>query len=229
MNLLNFFQRIDDYISYLSNNTLNEKLLLIKFLNKNISLIDTGSNYGSYIKFVQKNFSIDKAFIFEPSKKNYRYLKKEFKGSKFLIKPYATSNKMCKRKFYEYQISSMSSFYPNLKIYDSFNKKKKKYLVKVVKLDNVIDSNKIDLCKIDVQGEDLNTLKGMKNLLKNNKIKLLKIELSFEDLYNKNNNWISIINFLNKYRYNLIGITKIKYKNLKIIFMDCYFISSSYY
>ena len=227
MNLLNLFQKLDDYISYLNSNTVNEKSLLLKALDKNINIIDVGSNYGSYINFIRNNFVIKKAFLFEPSKKNYQYLKNKYEGLQYSIKPYATSNKNTKKIFYEYEITSMSSLYSDLKTYNSFNKIKKKYLVKVIKLDDFIKVKKIDLCKIDVQGEDLNTLKGMHKILKEKIIKLLKIELSFEPLYGNNNDWIKIINFLSKYKYKLIGITKIKYKNLKIIFMDCYFIDSS--
>jgi FkbM family methyltransferase len=227
MNLLNLFQKLDDYISYLNSNTVNEKSLLSKALGNKISLIDVGSNYGSYLSFISNNFSIEKAFVFEPSKTNYQYLKNKFKKFNYIIKPYATSNKNNKRMFYQYEITSMSSLYPDLKTYNSFNKIKNKYLVKVIKLDDFIKVKKIDLCKIDVQGEDLNTLKGMQKLLKKKIIKLIKIELSFESIYGNNNDWIKIINFLNKYKYKLIGITKIKYKNLKIIFMDCYFIDSS--
>ena len=227
MNLLNLFQKLDDYISYLSSNTVNEKSLLSKALGNKISLIDVGSNYGSYLSFISNYFSIKKAFVFEPSKTNYQYLKNKFKKFNYIIKPYATSNKNNKIMFYQYEITSMSSLYPDLKTYNSFNKIKNKYLVKVIKLDDFIKVKKIDLCKIDVQGEDLNTLKGMQKLLKKKVIKLIKIELSFEPIYGNNNDWIKIINFLNKYKYKLIGITKIKYKNLKIIFMDCYFIDSS--
>jgi FkbM family methyltransferase len=227
MNLLNLFQKLDDYISYLNSNTVSEKSLLSKALGNKISLIDVGSNYGSYLSFISNNFSIEKAFVFEPSKTNYQYLKNKFKKFNYIIKPYATSNKNNQRMFYQYEITSMSSLYPDLKTYNSFNKIKNKYLVKVIKLDDFIKVKKIDLCKIDVQGEDLNTLKGMQKLLKKKIIKLIKIELSFEPIYGNNNDWIKIINFLNKYKYKLIGITKIKYKNLKIIFMDCYFIDSS--
>ena len=76
MNLLNLFQKLDDYISYLNSNTVNEKSLLSKALGNKISLIDVGSNYGSYLSFISNNFSIEKAFVFEPSKTNYQYLKK---------------------------------------------------------------------------------------------------------------------------------------------------------
>jgi aryl-alcohol dehydrogenase-like predicted oxidoreductase len=74
MSLLNIFQKLDDYMSYLNGNTVNEKSLLLKALDKNINLIDVGSNYGSYINLIKNNFLIKKAFIFEPSKKNYQYL-----------------------------------------------------------------------------------------------------------------------------------------------------------
>ena len=79
-----------------------------------------------------------------------------------------------------------------------------------------------------MQVEELNTLKGMKKILSKKIIKLIKIELNFEPLYvkNKTDDWINIINFFHKYKYKLIGVTKIKYNNLKISFMDCYFTSS---
>ena len=69
MSLLKLFQKLDDYLSYLNSNTINEKSLLLKLLDKNINLIDIGSNYGSYIDFVKENFLIKKCFIFKPSKK----------------------------------------------------------------------------------------------------------------------------------------------------------------
>jgi FkbM family methyltransferase len=228
MSLLKLFQKLDDYISYLNSNTINEKSLLLKLLDKNINLIDIGSNYGSYIDFVEENFLIKKCFIFEPSKKNFEKLKTKYKGPNYIIKPYASSNKKGKKMFYEYEVSSMSSLHQDYKLYKSFNNIKKKYLVNVVKLDDIIQMKKIDLCKIDVQGEELNTLKGMKKILSKKIIKLIKIELNFEPLYvkNKTDDWISIINFFHKYKYKLIGVTKIKYNNLKINFMDCYFASS---
>ena len=143
MNLLNLFQKLDDYISYLNSNTVNEKSLLSKALGNKISLIDVGSNYGSYLSFISNNFSIEKAFVFEPSKTNYQYLKNKFKKFNYIIKPYATSNKNNKRMFYQYEITSMSSLYPDLKTYNSFNKIKNKYLVKVIKLDDFIKVKKL--------------------------------------------------------------------------------------
>ena len=75
-----------------------------------------------------------------------------------------------------------------------------------------------DLVKIDCEGEDFNVLKGSQKLLKNNQIKLLKIEITF-----KKNNFFNIIHFLNKYKYQIISITKIKYEDQKLSYIDAYF------
>ena len=64
-----------------------------------------------------------------------------------------------------------------------------------------------------------------KNLKKKN-IKLLKIELSFMQRYKQNkSNFIEIVNLLKKNGYDLITISKIKYKDEKILLMDAYFLS----
>ena len=85
---------------------------------------------------------------------------------------------------------------------------------------------KIDFCKIDVQGEEINVLKGMKKNLKKKKIKLLKIEITFIERYiGIKSNFNQIISFFLKYNYHLISISKVKYKNNRLLFMDAYFLS----
>ena len=72
--------------------------------------------------------------------------------------------------------------------YQKFNKKKK-----------------IDFCKIDVQGEEMNVLKGMKLNLKKN-IHLIKIEISFLERYQGvQSNFYEIIMYLMKFKYHLIS------------------------
>ena len=64
----------------------------------------------------------------------------------------------------------------------------------------------------------------MKKNLKNKNIRLLKIELSLTNLYKgASSNFYEILNYLKFYKYTLISISKIKYKNNKLIFMDAYF------
>ena len=85
---------------------------------------------------------------------------------------------------------------------------------------------KIDFCKIDVQGEEINVLKGMSLNLKKKNIHLIKIEISFIERYKGvKSNFYEIVSYLIKYNYHLISISKIKYKEDKILLMDAYFIS----
>ena len=138
---------------------------------------------------------------------------------------YALSNKKGTRTFYQYNISSQSSFYEQNNLFKSLKKLNKKIKIKTIKFDDFFNKNQvIDFCKIDVQGEEMNVLKGMKKNLKNKKIKLLKVELSFIERYQDvKPNFYDIIGFLNKYKYKLISISKIKYRNEKILLMDAFF------
>ncbi len=65
--------------------------------------------------------------------------------------------------------------------------------------------------------------------VKKRKINLIKIEISFTERYkNVNSNFYDIVFFLKKYNYNLISISKIKYKNERILLMDAFFLSSNF-
>ena len=101
----------------------------------------------------------------------------------------------------------------------------KKIKVQTKKFDSVFNNfKKIDFCKIDVQGEDPNVLRGMKKHLAKKKIRLVKIEIIFISLYiNVEPNFYNILEFMKKNGYLLVSVSKIKFKNNKILFMDAFF------
>ena len=91
---------------------------------------------------------------------------------------------------------------------------------------NLKKNEKIDFCKIDVQGEEVRVLEGMKLNLRKKNIKIIKIEISFIERYiGVRSNFYQIVSFLIKFNYHLVSISKIKYKDNKILLMDAYFIS----
>jgi len=106
-------------------------------------------------------------------------------------------------------------------------KKIKKIKTKV--FDKVFDKNlKIDLCKVDTEGEDFNVLKGMKKNLKKGNINLLKVEMNFFSIRsNVKNTYLDIFNYLEELNYNFISISKTKYVNNKLLLMDVYFKKNS--
>ena len=64
----------------------------------------------------------------------------------------------------------------------------------------------------------------MEKNLKNGNIKLLKVEMCFPLMHkNINDSYLDTLNFLKKFNYNLFSITKIKFKNNHILFMDAFF------
>ena len=226
MNLLKYYQKIDDAISYLFSSVSNEKRLLKDNLkNREIIYVDIGTNVGNYLEFMKKNFNTKKVFCFEPIESLTKELNPFLNKSRDKIFNIALSDKEKKKTFYIYEIPSQSSFYKKSNTYKSIQKIKKKIKIKTQTFDKIFNKNlKIDFCKIDAQGEDFKILKGMKNNLKKGNIKLLKIEIGFPLHYEKvPNSYLDILNYLKKYNYNLFSITKIKYQNNHILFMDAFF------
>ena len=224
--LLKYYQMLDDAISYLFSSAANEKKLLKKiFNNKQLVVIDIGANQGNFIGFLKDNFILKKIYIFEPIKELSEQIKLRFKSNKIIISNLAISNKKGKKKFYQYSVTSTSSLYKQNNTFKSLKELDEVFNVETNKFDNLFNKNlKIDICKIDVQGEDYKVLLGMRQNLKKGNIKILKIELSLKTLYNgATANFYEILNYLRFYNYKLISLTKIKYKNNEIIFMDAYF------
>lgn len=227
MRLLKYYQQIDDAISYLLSSVSNEKKLLKEiFGKKEIIYVDIGTNVGNYLDYVKKNFKIKNVYCFEPIENLAKGLEKKILNTKKgKIFNCALSNKVSKKKFYLYDIPSQSSFYKQNNIYSSIQRIKKKINVDVKVFDKIFNKNlKIDFCKIDAQGEDYNILRGMQKNLKNGNIKLLKVELCFPLMHkNINFTYLDMLNYLKKFGYNLFSISKIKYKNNEILFIDAFF------
>jgi FkbM family methyltransferase len=219
------FQKINDTSQYLCGNTANEEKFLKKEFNKKIVYLDIGANNAFFYKKINKILDINKSILIEPAISVFDKIKLINKNDVKLN--IAVSSTCKKKKFFEYYISSQSSFYKKNNLFKSLNKIKKSYLVNVTTVEKIFQKfklNKIDLLKIDAQNEDLEILKGSKNLLLKNHIILIKIELSAISLYKgQNDNLTDIVIYLNKFRYKLVTITQCKYLDNKLLLLDAYF------
>ena len=226
MNLLKYYQKLDDAITYLFSSVSNEKKLLKDILKKKeIVYVDIGTNVGNYLNFIQKMFKTKKAYCFEPILELCKNLENNNKNKNLKIFNCSLSDERKYKNFYIYEIPSQSSFYRQKETYSSIQKIKKKIKIKTDIFDRIFNKNlKIDYCKIDAQGEDFKILKGMKQNLKKGNIKLLKVEISFPSMHkNMSSSYLDIFNYLAKFNYELFSISKIKYKNNSILFMDAFF------
>ena len=164
--LLKYYQKIDDAISYLFSSVCDEKKFLKKiFGKKKIFYIDIGTNEGNFLEYLNSQFKFKKIICFEPIKELANNLKNKFPEVE--VNNSALSNKKTKKKFFEYKISSQSSIYKQNDTFKSLKELKKIYKIDTISFDQKFNKNKkIDFCKIDVQGEEMNVLKGMKLNLK---------------------------------------------------------------
>ena len=180
--------------------------------NREITIFDVGANLGEYTKaiseiFTKMNYNI---YCFEPSPSIFPKLQKNLINTppRLLLNNIGLGDEPKRSILYsDQERSGLSSLYDRK--LDHFNVKlDKKEEVMIETIDLFCKTNniaKIDFLKIDVEGNELNVLKGAKEMLKNRAIKNIQFEFGgcnidsktyFQDFYyllTKNNFKISRI------------------------------------
>jgi len=162
-------------------------------------VIHIGAHLGQELS-IYKELSIDKIAFFEPQKAIFGKLKKALTDTKN-IKLYnlALGNETGSIKMYidSYNQGSSSVLKPKLHLnqypHILFEREE---LVNIDKLDNIINSNDYNLINMDVQGFELEVLKGGVNCIKN--INYIITEVNREEVYEN----CAKIEELDKFLYN---------------------------
>nr|QFG74170.1 MAG: capsular polysaccharide synthesis protein [Megaviridae environmental sample] len=188
------------------------KGMLYKFIKKKIdTFIDIGANIGYYtLLFASKNI---KTYSFEPNLENYNILTKNLKINNFnssIIYNLGLSESIGELEFYyRKEKSGHGTFNKNIIKQQNLKLCKK---IKVDKLDNINIQGENIMVKIDIEGYELNAIKGMLKLLESTKIKVFCIEISRKfygiDIEK------TIINLLKKY------FTKLYIVQLNTLFIE---------
>jgi len=129
-----------------------ETALIFGQINKNSVIIDVGANIGYYTVLMAK--FVKKVYAFEPEKEAFEILKKNIKENN--LKNVVLFNKAVGSKRGSKFLKTDSENFGNSRIVTSNTKQ----VTRIVRLDEVI-KEKVDLIKIDVQGYELEVLKGM--------------------------------------------------------------------
>jgi hypothetical protein len=99
--------------------------------------------------------------------------------------------------------------------FNLFPYKIRKKILKIKKI------KKIDLLKLDTQGNEYLILKGAKKILAKGLINFIKLELIFEDYYTKSTKFYEIEKNFIKSNYKLISLEDLKYSaDTKILQLD---------
>ena len=222
-------------------NKISKKSFYKSLFSKNPTIIDVGANKGQTIDFFKKIFPRAKIYAFEPSN-TFKFLKKKYLRNKNIkLSDFAIDKKSSKKKFYFHtfksnNVSGLSGFYKinkNSKDHIRINTSARNeilkninysFLVNCISLDDFFKKNKkIDLLKIDTQGNELNVLKGSKKLLKN--VKFIKLELMLYDYYEKSYFFSDIESFLKKFDFKIFNILEVQQNpvNLKTDWIEVLF------
>jgi FkbM family methyltransferase len=171
----------------------------LKELNFNV-FFDIGANLGQYSLALNAINNIDITFAFEPNSRNFNTLCKNITNNSQLLKnsnikviKKAVSNENSTVKMYENEMRGSHSICNQHKT-DRFEDVD---TVKIDSLDLNIPKNSKILIKLDIEGSEINALKGMENF-----ITKYKPTFIIEIFENENN----LANFFKQHNYKLTDI-----------------------
>ena len=210
-------------LNYFSHN-LENKIINILKNKKNIIIFDVGCFKGVFSRKIltlikSKKF---KFYLFDINKNVKKYVNDLLIHKDFAFHEVALSKKNGTaiynyNRFFESSGSSLSPLFKNdrswvlsrkilLKLFFQKTEGYIKYRVKTNTLDYFVKKNKIkliDVLKVDIDGSELDFLKGAKKTLKKNKVKVVLIEINDKKI-NFRNKTKKIINFFSEMNYVLI-------------------------
>jgi FkbM family methyltransferase len=163
-------------------NAIEESKTLLKFASKNninlLNIFDVGSFHGDYTNELLKKYPQSNYYLFEPDQKNFLFIKERFKEIKNInIFNIAITNKDEKGTLFScikgsLQGSLIQQDFSHLNVPN--NVKQTIILRRIDTLMNELKLSSIDLCKIDIEGNEMNALIGASQLIK--KIKIIQFE-----------------------------------------------------
>ena len=203
--------------------------------NKINILLDVGSHKGEYIININKSFSINKIFGFEPSPRSYEILMRNTKKMNNTEVFNSAVGKEDGVSILNQNIESSSSSINSLNERSKYFKrkyiffnflKKKEYInpieIKILSLENFINLKKIDfidLLKIDTEGYEFNVIKGLGDNI--SKVKFIHLEHHFDDMVLKNYKLSDIHNYLIQNRFKKVFKVKMMFrKSFEYIYLN---------
>ena len=196
-------------------------------------IFDIGAYVGDTIKQFKSSFPESYIHAFEPFDESFAILKNQYqKIEKLYLNNIALGDSpLSNAKMYITQNKGSSSLLQPIKDANQFWEGNPLLTEKEVKVDvTSIDSycqkkniKSIDILKIDVQGNEINVLKGAKHMLKERRIKLIFTEISIAHNYKEQSEIGEVIKLLRGNKYKIFNFFKMKHKEGRLIECDVLF------
>jgi FkbM family methyltransferase len=162
----------------------------IRYIKEDSIVLDVGANFGQLSVLFSKYKKDVEVYSFEASSYIFKILDKNIKINNANIKPFnnLVGNQTKQNQFIKKSnISKFNTYGSNMIKKVEFNANNNLDIEKInsIKIDDIIFDKKISLIKIDVQGYDLEVLKGAKNtILKGQMPVIFEYEKDFEHDFN---------------------------------------------
>ena len=197
---------------------------LEKLINSTDTIIDVGTNMGSTLmNFANLTTLSGEVHGFEPDSVNYKRCCENIKLNNFKNITLNNIGLGDKAGKFTMIINTPSNRGENRISATSINNNKE--TIEVITLDKYVSEkklNKVNLIKIDVEGFELNVLKGAINVLKQFK-PLLFIELDDNNLKEQGYSASDLINYLLQLKYKIINAESNENINEKSNFINCHY------
>ncbi len=211
---------------------------LIGLLKKDdLVIFDVGAFVGNISKKYTDLFPESKIHCFEAYPKTYEKLILNVSSYKNIIcVNEAISNENSTKVFYVNTATATNSLFPRplnkRRYYPRYAQPEKEIQVKTTTLDAYVQKYKIkrlDILKIDIQGGELNALKGALSLLAQEKISIIYTEIMFVPHYEGGVLFHELCTLLETYHYTLYNMYHISSaKNGQVRQGDAIFVSRTF-
>ena len=186
---------------------LNEAVEVIgEYLSDGSVIFDIGANVGQSSHAFRSMYPAAFIHAFEPDPATFDQLTSALSGEQnIILNQLAFGSLAGSETFFRYKRSVMSSFLPAGS--EQWDSVAEQFQVAVSTVDAYCAEKKIDridILKIDTQGNDLEVLRGTERMLA--KIGLIKVELIFAPLYDGQHDPLSTIAWLKERGFRLLRI-----------------------
>lgn len=201
------------------------------FGDKKLVIYDVGANRGSMTDRFINIFPKASIFAFEPYPALNEEIANKFKGNpNITIEKSGISNLIGELTFYVNKSVDTSSFLPSQLTglnSDPQVKNMEQIMVPVITIEKSFIDHKLDhlnILKLDIQGSELNALKGAEKLLQDHKIDLIYTESYFIQQYVDQPLFPEIAQYLLQFGYQLQDIYNPIYGKGKLAWCDSVFV-----
>jgi FkbM family methyltransferase len=167
--------------------------------DQSLTIFDVGANKGQSIKFFTQVFDNPKIYAFEPSRKTFGFLQKyvdHLESNEISIYQIGLGDKEQIMNFHESILCETSTFAlpdqtseylkrKNRVLFQSVESAFTSIPTRVTTIDAFLNENKverIDVLKIDVEGFELQVLRGAQQTLRDGRVKIVQFERHVDDM-----------------------------------------------